>query len=191
MDKYVCRRKAGWDALTYILYACAVGVFIIAVIILFCKEVLVFLILAAFGVVLLLAGMLIERRTDEASRNKRLCGKRGHEMDGCVCARCGETIHTLSGCRCAVCGADVHEFHDSTGAKDGGGEGRYVCARCGAVLTRFYERPACDYCGSSGSYESYSSQSGCGGSWTETCPFCGHMPSQLKETIKKRPEPDA
>jgi len=109
----------------------------------------------------------------------------GHKWDGCICSRCGKISHSLDGCRCTVCKKEIHDFRHENGCSPEAtfAEGEYICSRCGAIFHRKYIRTECSYCGSKGWYDLYSSQSGCGGSWEEKCPYCGDDPSETKEWI--------
>ncbi|MDR2368419.1 MAG: hypothetical protein LBF58_10005 [Deltaproteobacteria bacterium] len=94
-----------------------------------------------------------------------------------ICSKLGHSFG--KNCVCLDCGIQEHTFDKWA---DGGTERRwaekgesFTCQRCGAVKTWFIERKTgpCDRCSATGMIDMYSSQSGVGGGWEETCTDCG------------------
>jgi len=99
------------------------------------------------------------------------CARRGHEPGAdCICEQCGAEQHTFNDLRSYIRGGVGGAFPELEPVSDH----RETCTRCGAVAEWGVMDCVvnCSYCSGTGSVDMYSSDSGVGGGWTETCEFC-------------------
>ena len=93
-------------------------------------------------------------------------------------------------CVCSVCQQEAHDFRDPQGKTpaESSAYGEYACTRCPAVFCREYVpgcKDTCNFmecCCGDGEIPRYSSLSGEGGCWYETCER--YVPSGVSETIR-------
>ena len=95
-------------------------------------------------------------------------------------------------CVCGVCRQEVHDFRDEKGRTpaETSDFGEYACTHCPAVFSREYV-PGCkdtctfmECCCGDGEIPRYSSLSGEGGCWYETCER--YVPSEIRESVREQ-----
>ncbi len=99
--------------------------------------------------------------------------------------------HRLSDkCVCSVCKQEAHDFRNPQGKTpaESSEYGEYACTHCPAVFSREYV-PGCketctfmECCCGDGEIPRYSSLSGEGGCWYETCER--YVPSEVQESVR-------
>ncbi len=93
-------------------------------------------------------------------------------------------------CVCSVCKQEAHDFRNPQGKTpaESSAYGEYACTHCSAVFSREYV-PGCketcsfmECCCGDGEIPRYSSLSGEGGCWYETCER--YVPSEVRESVR-------
>ncbi|MDR2131714.1 MAG: YuiA family protein [Odoribacteraceae bacterium] len=102
---------------------------------------------------------------------KIVCGLVGHDH--------GEN------CVCRICGTEEHTFDENESLSENKSSG--TCNRCGAVLTWITSMvtETCPYC-HDGVVDMYSSLSGEGGGWEETCSYCKGTGEHSRQAVTRR-----
>ena len=93
-------------------------------------------------------------------------------------------------CVCSICKQEAHDFRDQQGRTpaESSDFGEYACTHCPAVFSREYVpgcKDTCTYmecCCGDGEIPRYSSLSGEGGCWYETCER--YVPSGIRESVR-------
>jgi len=127
---------------------------------------------------LLRIGLEAQSASMRSAAHARHCLLFGHQFD--------------DKCVCGVCKQEVHDFRNEQGKipAETSVYGEFACTRCSAVFCREYV-PGCkdtcsfmECCDGDGEIPRYSSLSGEGGCWYETCER--YVPSCIRETVRSQ-----